>query len=193
MDPQTPQRLRAFLSRNKIDSFFAELDSVQREIGSDNLPQWCAEHLQMKFSAVMRWAKFLSHDNMQRNKRTFADAVKADKADNQAARDRKRYANDPMFQTLLRKLAMVEAELKDLKTKGSGGAEVASLRSENAQLREEIARLMAELAAANMDTPRERRCRHCGDMFMAQSLAAKFCSVRCRVASHRSHQRAEAT
>ena len=66
-------------------------------------------------------------------------------------------------------------------------AVISALLEEVQRLHEEVARLtvaLAEAKAAAIGAVVERECWRCKEKFMAHP-AAKYCSVRCRVAAHR--------
>jgi hypothetical protein len=147
MDAQTPQRLQALWNsaRKKYDSFYAELESVQREIGAGKLEQWCSDNLRMSYSTIMSRREMLLGPDEERVKKTFA-----------------------------------EADQKDLSRLR---ADVSRLQEENAELELLVEDLMG--LAPRADGRLERICGWCEEIFITQSLAAKYCSVRCRVAAHR--------
>jgi hypothetical protein len=154
MDAQTLQRLQALWksARGKYDSFYAELESVQREIGAGKLEQWCSDNLRMSYSTIMSRRKMLLGPDEARVKKTFA-----------------------------------EADQKDLPRLR---ADVSRLQEENANLNGLLDEVLEHLRVVEEAAPRadgrlERRCGWCEGTFITQSLAAKYCSVRCRVASHR--------
>jgi hypothetical protein len=201
MDAQTPQRLKGLWksARQKYDSFFATLEEVQREISPGSLSKWCLDNLHMDLKETMSHKRFLLYHDKKRTEKAFEEALSPEKD----LKGQLRHANDviKLWQGVAKKhesrITSLEKEitmLKAGKADAADAAEVTALRGENARLHGEVTRLTEALAAAlashegaaaAADGRLERKCGWCKETFITQSLAGKYCSVRCRVAAHR--------
>jgi hypothetical protein len=66
--------------RNMYAAFFAELSEVRKEIGGEELQQWCFRELHISLSFILDWSKLLLKDDERRVRAEFARAKEAEKA-----------------------------------------------------------------------------------------------------------------